>query len=223
MDRTEIKAILFDLDGVIVDTAKYHYLAWKVIADEMGIYFDETINERFKGVSRVDCLEILLENETKKYTVEEKELYASKKNSIYVAMLNDLTQNSVLPKMHDFIIDLKKHNLKCAICSVSKNALTILNKLQLTEMFDVIVGGNDIKNSKPDPEVFIKASDALHVPYENCLVIEDAQAGIEASKRGGMQSIGIGELKNLFGATKIVCCTEKMVFDELFENNFLKV
>lgn len=190
--KSELKAVLFDLDGVIVDTAKYHYLAWKKLADNEGIYFDEEINERLKGVSRMASLEIVLERAKKVYTRKEKEQMTEIKNSWYLEMINLLKPEEVLPGVVNFLETLKTNGIKSAICSASKSAGFIIAKLGLTEYFDTIVGGADVSKSKPDPEVFLLAAERLGVKPDECVVFEDAFAGIEGARRGGMKALGLG-------------------------------
>jgi len=191
--RTQLKAVLFDLDGVIVDTAKYHYLAWKKLADREGIYFDEKINERLKGVSRMASLEIILERSTRVYSEEEKHKMTEIKNNWYREMIGQLKPDEILPGVIDFLNSLKKHGIKCAICSASKSAAYIIEKLGITDYFDTIVGGQDITKSKPDPEVFLVAAERLNVFPAECVVLEDAYAGLEAAKRAGMKAVGLGD------------------------------
>lgn len=187
------QGIIFDLDGVICFTDHYHYLAWKAIADEEHIYFDETINNRLRGVSRMDSLDIILERATRTYSLEEKEALATKKNEIYQQYL--LTMSSKDMDIHTLntLLELKKMGIKIAIGSSSKNTRLILKQLGITELFDAISDGNNISKSKPDPEVFLKAAEMLKMEPKNLLVMEDALAGIEAAYRGGFHSIGIGE------------------------------
>lgn len=187
------QGIIFDLDGVICFTDHYHYLAWKAIADEEHIYFDETINNRLRGVSRMDSLDIILERATRTYSLEEKEALAAKKNEIYKQYL--LTMSSKDMDIHTLntLLELKKMGIKIAIGSSSKNTRLILKQLGITELFDAISDGNNISKSKPDPEVFLKAAEMLKMEPKHLLVMEDALAGIEAAYRGGFHSIGIGE------------------------------
>lgn len=188
----KIKAVIFDLDGVIVSTDEYHYLAWKEIADREGIYFDRTINERLRGVSRMESLEILLEKAEKTYTDAEKLEMATAKNSIYRELLNRLTPGDILPGVENVLKLLKECGVRTAIGSSSKNTPIILEKIGMADGFDAVADGNDIKNSKPDPEVFLVAARKLGEKPENCLVVEDAFAGIEAAKRAGMKALGVG-------------------------------
>ena len=188
-----IKAIIFDLDGVIISTDKYHYQAWKTIADQEGIYFDETINNRLRGVSRMDSLEIVLEKANKTYTQEEKEALASKKQELYRSSLKKLSYRSLSKDTINAIRKLYEQGYHLAIGSSSKNTRYILERLNITNAFDFICDGTMISHSKPDPEVFIKAAEGLGYKPEECLVIEDATSGIDAAKAGGFIAIGIGD------------------------------
>lgn len=184
--------VIFDLDGVITNTAKYHYLAWKKLADELNIYFDENINERLKGVSRLESLEIILEKSNKKYSKEEKEFYANRKNEYYKEMIKKITPNEVLPGVLKLIKKLKELNIKISVASVSKNAYTVLENLRIKDMFDYIVDANEIKHGKPDPEIFLNAAHGIMIRPNLCIGIEDSKAGIEAIKRASMLSVGVG-------------------------------
>lgn len=186
-------AVIFDLDGVICFTDKYHYLAWKALADEERIYFDEQINNRLRGISRMESLEIILEKASKTYTDEEKETMAKKKNDIYRELLMQMSPTDLSEDVAKTLKKLKNDGVKIAVGSSSKNARTILNQIGLGNFFDQISDGNNISNSKPDPEVFQKAAEMLEIEPENCLVVEDARAGIAAAKAGGFDCAGIGE------------------------------
>lgn len=197
-----IKGLIFDLDGVIVFTDHYHYLAWKMIADEMGIYFDETINNRLRGVSRMESLEIILENyHGAPLSDEEKAALAEKKNNFYRKLLQEMSPASLAPEVKTTLQILRERGFKLAIGSSSKNAKTILAHVQLTEAFDAISDGTNITRSKPDPEVFQKAAQFLGLDAENCAVIEDAFAGIDAACAAGMVSVGIGDASGYGRAT----------------------
>ena len=187
------KAVIFDLDGVICFTDKYHYLAWKKMADGMGIYFDETINNRLRGVSRMESLEIILERCDKELTQEEKQDLAEEKNKTYVELLGQMTEKDLSSEVKETLDSLRKSGLKLAIGSSSKNAKFILERLGLKDYFDAVSDGTNISKSKPDPEVFIKAAEFLHMAPADCLVVEDAKAGVEAAKAGGFDSAGLGE------------------------------
>ena len=188
-----MKAVIFDLDGVICFTDHYHYLAWKEMADEIGIYFDETINNRLRGVSRMDSLNIILERSDKEYTREQKEALAEKKNAIYVKLLEQMSPADLSDEVKTTLDALRAKGLKLSIGSSSKNTKMILKQIGLGDYFDAISDGTNIVNSKPDPEVFLKAADFLSENPEDCLVVEDALAGIEAAVRGGFKSAGLGE------------------------------
>jgi alpha,alpha-trehalose phosphorylase len=193
LNRIEPKAVIFDLDGVIVDTARFHYLAWKRIADEEGIYFDAHINEQLKGVSRMQSLEVILRRASRVYTQAEKDRLAASKNDFYVQLLHTLTEKNILPGIPGLFDEIGNAGLKTAIVSVSRNTDFILERLNLRGRFNVVVTGNDTTKSKPDPEGMLLASKRLDIPPSQCVVIEDAIAGIEAAAAAGMKSIGIGD------------------------------
>ncbi len=195
-----IKGCIFDLDGVIVDTAKYHYLAWKRLAAELGFDFSEEDNERLKGVSRMASLEILLEIGGLSFDEETKIALAAKKNQWYVDYITVMNEDEVLPGAKQFIENVRAAGLKAALGSASKNALTILNRLKLTDCFDAVIDGNKVSKAKPDPEVFLLAAQELGLPPQNCVVFEDAKAGVEAAKRAGMRCVGVGTSPELSGA-----------------------
>jgi beta-phosphoglucomutase len=192
MKTMNIKAVIFDLDGVIVSTDEYHFRGWEKMADEEGIYFDREINERLRGVSRMESLEIILERTSKQYTEKEKIELAERKNCYYRHLLNGLSPKDILPGVTKVIGELKERGVKIAIGSSSKNTPMILDKIRLADCFDAVADGNGIKNSKPDPEVFILAASKLNINPESCLVVEDADAGIEAALAGGMRVLGVG-------------------------------
>jgi beta-phosphoglucomutase len=187
-----LKAVIFDLDGVIVSTDEHHYQSWKRLTAEEGIYFDRKINERLRGISRMESLEIVLERSRKSYTAEAKQLLATRKNSYYQELIQKLTPQNILPGVLTFLEELKKLGVKIAIGSSSKNTPLILKQIGLDSYFDAVVDGNDIKRSKPDPEVFLLAAQRLGIPPDNCLVVEDAEAGVEAALAGGMRVLGLG-------------------------------
>lgn len=187
-----IEAGIFDLDGVIVSTDDYHFRAWKHMADDEGIYFDREINERLRGVSRMESLDIILERSSKKYSEEEKQELAERKNNIYRELLKELTPDDILPNVMNVLNTLKENKIKIAIGSSSKNTMFILNKIGLDNYFDAIADGTQITKSKPDPEVFLLASKKLNVKPESCLVFEDADAGVEAAVAGNMRVLAVG-------------------------------
>ncbi len=200
----EIKALIFDLDGVIVDTAKYHYLAWKEIADELGFFFSKEDNERLKGVSRMRSLDILLEVGAVKLDDDIKIQLATKKNERYVGMVKKMPADEILPGALSLLKSAKAKGYKIALGSASKNAMTILNQLNITDVFDVIIDGNKVSEAKPDPEVFLIGAKELNVKPKNCVVFEDAAAGVEAAHNGNMFCIGIGSEENLSEADILI-------------------
>lgn len=199
------KACIFDLDGVIVDTAKYHYLAWKRLAAELGFEFTEKDNERLKGVSRMESLEILLSVGGIRIDDEEKKMaLAEKKNNWYVEYIKQMTEDEVLPGVMDFLKLLKESGVKIAIGSASKNTMLILERIKLKDFFDVIIDGTKITKAKPDPEVFLKAAEELNVPPVECTVFEDAIAGVGAAKRACMKVVGVGDRNTLKDADRVI-------------------
>lgn len=193
--KNEIKAVIFDLDGVIVSTDECHYRAWKRMADEEGIYFDKVINNRLRGVSRMESLNIVLERAEKSYSDAEKEEMATRKNEYYKEYIKALTPADILPGVAENLKKLREKGIKLAIGSSSKNTPIILKQIGLDNYFDAVSDGNNIKNSKPDPEVFVKAAQMLNIAPENCMIVEDADAGIEAGKGGGMLTLAVGSAK----------------------------
>lgn len=190
--NTAIQGVIFDLDGVIVSTDNCHYLAWKRMADEEGIPFDRTINERLRGVSRMESLSIILEKAAREYSEEEKQAMAARKNGYYVELIGSLTPDDMLPGALDTLDLLKANGVKIAIGSSSRNTPIILRQLRLENAFHAVADGNAITRSKPDPEVFLLAAKLLGLAPENCLVVEDADAGVEAALAGGMRVLGVG-------------------------------
>lgn len=207
------KAVIFDLDGVIVDTAKYHYLAWRRISDDLGFIFTEKDNERLKGVSRVRSLKILLEVGGVLGSFSEAEMteMAERKNGWYVDYITKMDESEILEGTLECLEGFRDIGLKIALGSASKNAMLILNNLNITPYFDAIIDGNKVSKAKPDPEVFLMAAKELGVAPEECIVFEDAQAGIDAAKKGGMKAVAIGKPENLTGYDRI--------FNGLYEVN----
>lgn len=187
------QGVIFDLDGVICFTDQYHYQAWKAVADKLGVYFDKTINNRLRGVSRMDSLEIILERSDRTFTAEEKEAIAAEKNDMYRQLLGNMSPADLSGEVRDTLLALRNAGLKLAIGSSSKNTKFILERLGLGDFFDAISDGTNITRSKPDPQVFTMAAEFIGLAPEKCLVVEDAQAGIEAAKAGGFDSAGLGE------------------------------
>jgi len=197
------KAFIFDLDGVIVDTAKYHYFAWRKIADQLGIDFTHEHNELLKGVSRVRSLDIILELGKVDASQEDKNKWLIQKNEDYLTYLDDMDASEILPGVLPILKFLKEQNQLIALGSASKNARPILEKTGTLTFFDAIVDGNDVTNAKPDPEVFLIAAQLLNVKPENAIVFEDSVAGIQAANIGRMTSVGIGSKSTLHEAKYI--------------------
>lgn len=191
-----MKGLIFDLDGVIIHTDHFHYLAWKQMCETYGLKFDETLNHRLRGVSRMESLEIILEHNQQVFPNAEKSKMTNLKNEIYKTSLQQLKPSDVAKEVLDTLLELKKRGYKLAIGSSSKNAKFILKQIGLDNLFDVISDGTNIEKSKPDPEVFLKAAKWLHLEPKDCAVIEDAIAGLMAAKSGNMVSIGIGDAKD---------------------------
>lgn len=211
------KGFVFDLDGVITDTAKYHYIAWKELASEIGIEIDLKFNEQLKGISRMDSLERILNlgNKNDAYTEVEKEALATKKNTHYVQLLQSLTPDDLLPGVKTFLDEAKAKNIPCAIASASKNAPFILDKLGVMQDFDTIVDPATLKKGKPDPEIFIQAALALGIEPAEAVGFEDAQAGIDGIKAAGMYAVGVYSGEELHGADVIVEKLTDLNIDEL--------
>jgi beta-phosphoglucomutase len=188
----EIKALVFDLDGVIISTDFYHYQAWKNIADKEGVYFDAEVNHQPRGVGRMECLEIVLRRSGKIYSPEEKRVLAEEKNNLYKKLTANITEEALLPGVIETLKGLRERKIKIALGPSSKNGRFLLEKTGLAGAFDAVIDGNDIRRPKPDPEVFIKAALKLNVPCGSCAVVEDAPAGIVAAKAAGMTAIAIG-------------------------------
>lgn len=193
----KFKGAIFDLDGVIVDTAKYHYLAWKRLANELGFDFTEKDNERLKGVSRMRSLDILLEIGNLVLDDNMKQKLAEKKNSWYVEYLLEMDETEILPGSKELLINLRNKGIKTSLGSASKNAGLILDKLNIKGLFDAIVDGNLVSKAKPDPEVFLIGAEKICVSSCECVVFEDAKAGVEAAKAANMYAVGVGDKDNL--------------------------
>lgn len=210
-------AFIFDLDGVICDTAKYHYVAWKALADSLGIDFTIQDNERLKGVSRMESLEILLSLGQGEYSKTQKENFAYIKNELYKNYISNMKEDEILEGVLEFLTIAKQKGIKMAIGSASKNASTILDNLNIKYFFDCIVDGNNIEKAKPDPEVFVSAAQQLGVDPHRCIVFEDSQAGIMAAKNGRMKIVGIGNEEQLGEADVVINGFKDNNLDELLE------
>lgn len=201
------KAFIFDLDGVIVDTAKYHFLAWRNLATALGFEFTEAHNELLKGVSRVRSLEILLNIGKVELSDNEKQKFLIQKNTEYLQYVNKMTADEILPGINELLDFLDKNNIKYALGSASKNAPLILEKVGLLNRFTALVDGNDVSKAKPDPEVFLIGAQKLNMKPEDCIVVEDAIAGVEAANAANMLSIGIGDAELLKEANFVLSDT----------------
>ncbi len=219
-----IKGLIFDLDGVLVDTAKYHYLAWRKLAMLLGFEFSEEDNEPLKGISRMASLEHLLKLGNIEASFADKEKYCIAKNNWYLEYTSDMNADELLSGALDLILLAKKIGLKIALGSASKNARPILEKTNIQVFFDAIVDGNDVVNSKPDPEVFLKAAAALRLQPEECLVLEDSEKGIDAAISGGFYAVGVGKEENLGHAHKVVGSLEALDLNQIVrsDNYFAK-
>jgi beta-phosphoglucomutase len=212
-----LRAVIFDLDGVIVDTAKYHYLAWREIAKELNFVFTEEHNEKFKGVSRKRCMEILTELIGVDLDEDTQNQLACKKNEIYVSYIKNLSKDNILPGAYELIKELKTQEIPIAIASASKNTQLIIDKLGIKELFDTVVDGHDTVKAKPDPEVFLLAAKRLGVKSENCVVLEDAIAGIKGAHNAGMTAVGVGAFRILNEADCVTSNLENISLNTLIE------
>jgi beta-phosphoglucomutase len=211
-----IKAVLFDLDGVLVSTDEYHFLSWKKLSEEEGFnFFDHEFNHKFRGVARMECVEIITKASGKKYTPQQKQDLADRKNRYFVESLSSVTAEVLLPGALSALHELRKRGIKTAVASNSRNAVTIIKQVKIEHLLDAIVDGYQIENSKPDPEVFLLAAKNVCVPPPECLVIEDAVAGIESAIRAGMKALGIGTKERLPNADIVVPNLSAISIDEL--------
>ncbi len=211
----KIQACIFDLDGVIVDTAKYHYLAWNRLAKDLGFEFLPEHNERLKGVSRMRSLEILLEVGGLTFSAAEKERMAARKNEWYLEYIRKMTPDEILPGVLKFLSEIRNAGVKTALGSASKNAPLILQQVKITQFFDAIIDGNKVNKAKPDPEVFLKAAEELGVDPSLCIVFEDAEAGVEAALNGNMRCVGVGSPEVLNRANLVIPGFENFSLDSL--------
>jgi beta-phosphoglucomutase len=210
-----IKACIFDLDGVIVDTAHYHFIAWKRLASELGVDLTENENERLKGVSRMRSLEIILELGGVKRTQADQVKLADKKNGWFVGYINAMKPDEIFPGVKELIGEIKKMGIRVALASSSKNADTVIRLLKIEKDFDVVVDGNMITRSKPDPEIFLLAAEKLGIDPKNCVVFEDAEAGVEAALQAGMKCVGVGSPAQLWKAHTVVGKTAEFDLSKL--------
>lgn len=216
LEQVKYRAAIFDLDGVIVDTAKYHYLAWKRLANELGFDFAERDNERLKGVSRMSSLEILLEVGGVDMDEASKIAAAEKKNNWYVEYIEAMDESELLPGARECLLRLREKGVKIALGSASKNAPTIVTRLKIGDLFDAVIDGNRTSKAKPDPEVFLLGAQELGVDPADCVVFEDAEAGLQAARAAGMYAVGIGKADNLKSADDVVAGLHDFSVETLF-------
>lgn len=202
-----IQACIFDLDGVIVDTARYHYLAWSRLAQELGITFTLSDNERLKGVSRMESLNILLSLGNKTFNAEQKEELATRKNHWFVEYIEHMNPSEIFPGVLDLLREIKEDGLRLGLASSSKNAPQVIRALNISRLFDAIVDGSMVKKAKPDPEIFLLTANNLGVPAGSSVVFEDAAAGVEAAHAAGMKCVGVGSKEQLYEADALVTRT----------------
>ena len=214
-----IKAFLFDLDGVIVDTAIYHYQAWKRLANELGFDISEEFNEQLKGVSRMDSLDLILAHGGMSLPAEKKNELAAQKNQWYLELVSRMNSDDILPGVATFFSQVRKAGLKTALGSVSKNASLILERIGMSNAFDAIIDGTKISKGKPDPEVFTKGAIELDVSPAECVVFEDAVAGVEAGKRGGMFVVGLGSPSVLTQADLVAPSLYALTVEEVLQKS----
>lgn len=215
-----LKGIIFDLDGILTDTVDFHFRAWQEISSELNIKIDETFNEKLKGVSRLDSLNLILEkgNKKEKYTADEKKVITEKKNQIYINLIQQLKPNDILPGMKELLEDIKTNNIKMAIASASKNAPYILKKLEIDAYFDAIVNPEKLKKGKPDPQIFSTAVKLLQLKNNEVVGIEDSSAGIESINRAGIYSIAVGDNNDLSNANIVIKSTQELTLDLIKKN-----
>ena len=218
-DRLSIQACIFDLDGVIVDTAKYHFVAWRRLANELGFDFSEERNEQLKGVSRVDSLNLILEWGGKTLSDDEKTDWAARKNDWYLELIKAMQPDEILPGVVPFLTSLREQGIKIGLGSASKNARTILTQVGILDHFDALVDGNEVTHGKPHPETFLKGAEALDTSPDHTIVFEDAVKGVKAANTGGFYSVGVGQPEVLHEAMMVIPgfegLTPVMVFEEL--------
>ncbi|MGI2328949.1 beta-phosphoglucomutase [Planococcus sp. YIM B11945] len=213
------KVFIYDLDGVITDTAEFHFLAWQKLAEELGILFDRQFNEQLKGINRMDSLDRILQLDASQpeFSSEEKEKLAARKNDYYLELIEAINPSHILPGIETLLKANKAANVKIALGSASKNAPAILEKLGLTSYFDYIVDASKVEKGKPDPETFTTAAEALGISYPDCIGLEDSAAGVEAINKANMYSVGVGDPAHLSHAHYLVADTSALMFDEIIK------
>lgn len=213
---SRFKAVIFDLDGVITDTAHYHYLAWKQLAESEGVHFDHAFNEKLKGIDRMGSLDLILAGSSKSYSSGQKQALADLKNRHYQDLISTMTQADLLPGAVEALASVRAAGLKIGLASVSRNAFAVLDRLGIRERFDYVVDAALIANSKPHPEIFLTAAQRLGVAPADCLGVEDAVAGVAAIKSAGMVALGIGQPEVLTQADLVIPGLERFNLAELF-------
>lgn len=214
-----IKGLIFDLDGVITDTAEYHYLAWKSLAEKIGIEIDRAFNEQLKGISRMESLELILQhgNKSEAYTLEEKETLATQKNEEYKEYIKQVTPDDLLPGIAELLRDAREQGIKMSLASASKNAPEIMQRLEIDGLFEGIVDPASLKAGKPDPEIFIRGAELLGLSVKECVGLEDAEAGIESINAAGMFSVGVGSKEAMKEADYAVENTSELDLKTILE------
>lgn len=212
---TEIKGLIFDLDGVITDTAEYHYKSWKKLAEEEEIFFNREVNEQLRGVSRMDSLDIILDG--KEIPAEQKKEWTDRKNAYYQEYLEEITKADILDDMEAKLMQLKADGYKLAVGSSSRNARKVLKHLQITDIFDTIADGNSVENAKPAPDLFLHAAKNLGLKPEECVVLEDAESGVEAALAANMKAVGVGPEARVGKAHLVYATVSDIDFDEILE------
>ncbi len=218
MDKKNLRACIFDLDGVIVDTAKYHFQAWKKLCNGLGFDLTEAENEKLKGVSRTESLDLILALGGVSLSAEEKLHWADQKNEWYLEYIEHIDSSEILPGVHSFLYSLKNDNIKIGLGSASKNAVKILKKIELYDLFDVVVDGNMTTKSKPNPEVFLKGAELLGYESKEIVVFEDAEKGIAAAIEGGFRAVGVGQADVLPDAHWIISSFEHQTIEGIIRH-----
>lgn len=216
-----LKAVIFDLDGVITDTAEWHYLAWKELANSIGIDFNREFNEELKGISRMESLEKILQfgGRADRFSEVEKEQLATRKNTKYVELLTEMKPEHIFPGVKEFLNELKEHGIGIGLASASKNAPAILNALKITDYFQTIINPDEVENGKPAPDIFLRAAEKLSVLAEECIGVEDSTAGISAIKDAGMYAVGVGTYEKMTeaGADFVLQTTQELKLEVMLQ------